>query len=196
MHKQEDKNAIRFTRGGSLEWGVVVIGGAVWRELLELFKIQKHKEEKAKLQERINELQRLLKKAQEREKDLIMKIAQLQRKRKIADRMPTRSKYKNSGKRNPENLRSINKNHSRFKDYRQLLFREKQLLAKIEDLNLLLCEKEQELDTFRNSLQQNEEKIVHIDKQRGKSEGDLEAARRILVQHQAELEKLEKAVLK
>jgi chromosome segregation ATPase len=179
--------------------GAALLGGAaVGAGGTAIYKDSKHKKEIARLQDRIYDLQRKLEQSQQRERELINRIQKLQQEKQtllqeIADQQVEIQKMEKERK---AIMNKIKRNDNRFRQIiAKLMFREKQLLAKVESLQAALNSKDYTLTSEKNNLQRKQAKVVNIDDYRHNAEEELEDTRDKVTSLQYDIDELEYKLL-
>ena len=93
-------------------------------------------------------------------------------------------------------MNKIKLNDNRFRQIiAKLMFREKQLLAKIEDLQNLMNEKDKVIQSEKIGLKRRQSKVVNIDDYRHNAEEELETTQNKVAQLRYNINDLESALL-
>lgn len=158
----------------------------------------KHKKEIARLQDRIYELQRKLKQSQQREKELMKRINIIQTKRAelLAEIASKQTEIQRLEQERIFIMENLKQNDTRFrKIVGKLTFKEKQLLAQVEELQGLLNDKEALINSEKHGLERKQARVVSLDQHRRNAEEDLQTTQARVKRLEHDIEDLESGLL-
>lgn len=179
---------------------VVKIGAAVAMGAggTAVYMKSKHKKEIARLQDRIYDLQRQLEHSRQREKELMVRINAIQKRKAqlLAEIANKQGEIEKLEKERVFIMENLKQNDTRIrKIVGKLTFREKELLAKVEELQGLLNEKEALINSEKHGLERKQARVVSLDKHRHNVEEELQITQAKVKLLQHDIEDLESELL-